>query len=165
VTFKVRTLRARGDTGLTLVEILVAIVILGVCVVALLGGTTTLPVATTVHREDAQADLILRNWAEAVKAKGLVTSKLCAPGNFSPYAFGNLLGAGLLPPTLSTTGFNLSPPDVTTWNPPPGTAWSGTVFQPCNSQGVVLANVHLAVSSADLSRPVSQSVEVVVAQS
>jgi prepilin-type N-terminal cleavage/methylation domain-containing protein len=145
---------------LTLIEVLVAIVILGVCVAALLGGTTALPVATTVHRQDAQADLILRNWAEAIKAKGLVTSKLCAGGDFSPYAFGNLVG--LLPANMSTAGFTLDPPVVMTWNPPPGTAWSGTTFLPCNSSGALLARVQLTVTSTSPTRPVSQSVEVVV---
>jgi prepilin-type N-terminal cleavage/methylation domain-containing protein len=164
MTSKVRTVRSRGDDGMSLIEILVAIVILGVCVVALLGGTTALPVATTVHREDAQADLILRNWAEAVKAKGLVApDKLCAPGNSNPYAFGNL--TGFLPANLLTTGFTVATPDVTTWNPPPSTAWNGTTFVPCNAAGAVLARVHMTVTSANTTRPVSQSVEVVVSQS
>jgi hypothetical protein len=144
---------------LTFAEILVSIVILGICVTFLLGGTASLPVAATVHRQDAQADLILRNWAEAIKAKGLTTTGLCAADESNPYAFSQL-GNYLPTPTdgLSDVGFTVSPPVVTTWDGVAPVAFAG-----CDPSTAKLAKVGLTVASSGNVHAVAQTLEVVVA--
>jgi hypothetical protein len=157
---EVCAVRARGDEGITLAEILVSIAILGVCVVFLLGGTISLPVATTVHRQQAQADAILRNWAEAIKAKGFVDSqelaRLCTRGDSNPYAFDKL--GGFLPTSLSTAGFDTDLQLVRTWN-----GDGSPAFDDCNKSNVKLVRVSLKVTATGTARPVSQSLDVVVA--
>src|SRR5262245_26502308 len=113
---EVRVVRARGDDGISLAEILVTIAILGVCVAVLLGGTTALPVATTVHRRDAQADAMLRNWAEAIKAKPFTSAELCTHDDTNPYSVATLRGGSYLPAGFPDPGFTVSAPDVTTWD-------------------------------------------------
>jgi type II secretory pathway pseudopilin PulG len=152
---------------MTLAEILVSIVILGICIAALLGGTTSLPVAATVHRRDAQAEALLRNWADAIKAKGFVNSqelaRLCTFDDSNPYAFDKL--GGYLPDHLSKDGFATSAPVVATWNEPDVATWNDgdPVFDHCNKSKVKLVRVRLTVTDTSTVRPVSQSLDVVVA--
>ena len=142
---------------MTFAEILVSIVILGICVTLILGGTASLPVAATVHRQDAQADLILRNWAEAIKAKGLTTAGLCTADEGNPYALGQL--ESYLPTAgLSEVGFTISAPVVTTWDGVAPVAFAG-----CDASTARLAKVGLTVVSSDTVHPVAQTLEVVVA--
>jgi hypothetical protein len=146
---------------MTLAEILVSIVILGICVAALLGGTTSLPVAATVHRRDAQADLLLRNWADAIKAKGFVNSqelaRLCTFDDSNPYAFDKL--GGYLSDSLSKEGFITTLRAVATWS-----GGGNPTFDRCSkSNDVKLARVSLTVTAEGTVRPVSQSLDVVVA--
>ncbi len=152
VTSNMHTVRARGDAGLTFTELLAAIMILGVCVVFLLGGTTFLPIAASTHRQDAQVDAMLRNWAEAVKAKGFDTSGgLCAPDTYSIDA---LKSEAYLPSDFSLAGFTSSAPVVDTWD--------GSTFVPCSPGTALLARVGLTLTSSQTAHPVSQSLEVVV---
>jgi hypothetical protein len=145
--------RAHGDAGLTFAEILVSLVILGVCVTVLLGGTTSLPVAATIHRRDAQADTILRNWAEAIKARGFVASdRLC---DTDTYAIEELKTESYLPTDFIYPGFTTSVPAVDSWD--------GTVFAPCGSGTPLLVRIHLTVTSVDAVRPITHSLEVAVA--
>jgi len=151
--------RARSEDGLTLTELLAAIVILGVCVVFLLGGTTFLPVAASTHRQDAQADAVLRNWAEAIKAKGLVAGTICVPDASNPYSIGSLQSGSFLPSGLDLAGFEAGSPVVKTWD---GTATPA--FQGCDdSGGARFARVGLTLTSAQTVHRVSESLEVVVA--
>jgi prepilin-type N-terminal cleavage/methylation domain-containing protein len=58
----------RADRGETLLELLVALAIMSVAVVALVGGLGTSIVMSDIHRKQATAGMILRNYAEAVTA-------------------------------------------------------------------------------------------------
>jgi prepilin-type N-terminal cleavage/methylation domain-containing protein len=58
----------RADRGETLLELLVALAIMSVAVVALVGGLGTSVVMSDIHRKQATAGMILRNYAEAVTA-------------------------------------------------------------------------------------------------
>jgi prepilin-type N-terminal cleavage/methylation domain-containing protein len=60
--------RGKGDAGVTLVEILFAIVIIGVAVSALFAGLGTGALSSKSHRDLATADTVLRSYAEAAKA-------------------------------------------------------------------------------------------------
>ena len=61
-------MRARGDVGETLIEIVLTIVIVGVTATALLASLATAGNAGNAQRASVQADVVLRNYAEATKA-------------------------------------------------------------------------------------------------
>lgn len=69
-------LGAPGEEGTTLVELLVAVAILGIAFVAILGGMMTSVTASDVHRKQADGLALLTRNAEAVKAAPYVP---CAP--------------------------------------------------------------------------------------
>jgi type II secretory pathway pseudopilin PulG len=60
--------RDRGQRGETLVELLVAISILGTGVVALLGGIGTSILVSDVHRKEATVDTVVHSYAEAIES-------------------------------------------------------------------------------------------------
>ena len=60
--------RAHADPGISLVEMVVSIALLGVVVVALLAGLTTAIATSSQHRKLATADTLLRSAAEIVSA-------------------------------------------------------------------------------------------------
>lgn len=59
--------RGRGDAGETLLEVLIALVILGGAIAALVGGLSTAILSSGRHREQATANNLLRSYAEALK--------------------------------------------------------------------------------------------------
>lgn len=61
-------MRERKDVGETLMEIVLTITIIGLTVTALLSGLATTGTAGNVQRVSVQADVYLRNYAEATKA-------------------------------------------------------------------------------------------------
>jgi type II secretory pathway pseudopilin PulG len=67
--------RPQGDSGDTLVEILVALAVLGIGIVALTGALTTNVTTTGLNRQQAQAESVLTSAAEHVK--GLATAPAC----------------------------------------------------------------------------------------
>ena len=118
-----------------------------------------LPVATTVHRRDAQADAMLRNWAEAIKAKPFTSTGLCAADDSNPYSVASLQGGSYLPADFSRPGFSREPArreDV-------GRHGRAGIPRLRTAAGAKLARLGLTVRSADTVRPVSESLEVVVA--
>lgn len=56
------------DSGETLAEVLVAVMILGIAVVALMGGLGASAVGSDNHRARASAEVALRGHAEAIRA-------------------------------------------------------------------------------------------------
>jgi type II secretory pathway pseudopilin PulG len=61
-------MRRPRDVGDTLIEILLTVVILSLTITALLASLATAGNAGNVQRNSVQADLVLRNYAEATKA-------------------------------------------------------------------------------------------------
>jgi len=57
----------RSEAGDTLIEVLVAVVVLAFCVVGLLGALTTSITSSSEHRSLASDDTVLRSFAEAAK--------------------------------------------------------------------------------------------------
>ena len=72
------------DAGFTLIEILVALVILSVAVVTFVGVLTSLMLATEHHRGQGGTDTVARDWAEAVKKKAITTTAYSACPQWTP---------------------------------------------------------------------------------
>ena len=60
-------LRCRGDAGVSLVELMVTIIILGLAATVLVGGMGTAILASDGHRKAATADTVARDYGEALK--------------------------------------------------------------------------------------------------
>src|SRR3954447_1727605 len=58
----------RDDRGETLIELLVAVAILGIAGVAILGGLLVSTQASTIHRNSATGGAYVRSFAEAIQA-------------------------------------------------------------------------------------------------
>ena len=63
--------RLRGEAGESLAELLVAIAILGIAIVAIVGGLGNALLASNVHRNHATAGAVARNAAESLKDRKL----------------------------------------------------------------------------------------------
>lgn len=134
-----------NDTGETLIELLMAIAIMGIAVVAIVGGIATSILMSDIHRKQASAGAFVRNYAEAVT------------GNYDTSA----LPESYLPSEVGFTeppGYTATPTSVQCWVPDPddGTKW---VFGACTGPNAV-QQVTLNVASEDLRA--SESLVVVV---
>lgn len=56
-----------GERGETLLEVLVAVVIMGVAVVAIVGGLYTGILMSDIHRKQATAGTVVRDYAESIE--------------------------------------------------------------------------------------------------
>ncbi len=59
--------RARHEGGLSLIELLVTVAILGIAFVSILGGMSTSIIASDIHRKQAIGQTVLRSYADALK--------------------------------------------------------------------------------------------------
>lgn len=127
-----RAYRGLHDRGETLIELLVAVAILGLAGVAIVSGLGTAVVVSGTHRQQATAGATVRNYAEAIEtdviANGYRAS--CAPG----YAAGFAAPAGYSAPRIVAVAF---------WN---GSAFPETC-DPAHDRGV--QRLSLQVSSVD----------------
>lgn len=57
----------RTERGDTLIEIIVAIIVIGIVVSGVVAAITTSENGSTTHRDLVTGDTVMRNWAEAVK--------------------------------------------------------------------------------------------------
>ena len=131
------------ERGETLLELVVAITILGVCVVAVGAGVVMSVKISTIHRDQATADATLHNYAETV----LGAYPPCAPAGPPNYPASLSLAApaGFVSPTAT----------VRYWN-----AASSNFTDTCPSADPGLEQVTLNLTSND--RLVSESLVVVV---
>jgi prepilin-type N-terminal cleavage/methylation domain-containing protein len=73
-----------SDAGFSLVEIMIAVAIVGITFAAILGGLLSSITVSAFQRKEAIADSIVRSAAELVKASGQTPYKNCAkPGEYS----------------------------------------------------------------------------------
>jgi hypothetical protein len=102
--------RAAGDAGETLLELIVAITILGVCVVAIGSGIVLSVKVSSIHRGQATAQAFLHNYAEALQTAYVPCNSCASSPNY----------VASLP---APTGFNAPTASVKYWN---GTAFTAT---------------------------------------
>jgi type II secretory pathway pseudopilin PulG len=125
-----RLRRLQEDRGESLIELILAIGILGICVLAI-GSSIALSVKTSaIHRKQATADAFLHNYAETLQS----SYALCNAGAPPNYV------SGLATPG----GFNSPSAAVAFWNP--GTATFGAA---CPATDAGLQQVKLTLASAN----------------
>jgi Tfp pilus assembly protein PilV len=98
------------EDGSTLVEVLVAVAILGTSVVAIVGALATGGLGANIARTRAVADVTARTWAESVEAAAFVPCAGSVLGSYSAPVSTQAAAAGLTPslPTVrywTTSGF------------------------------------------------------------
>lgn len=113
------TRASANDEGTTLLELLIAIAILGVAVVALVGGMFTAVLTTDVHRKLTKGETLSRDYAEA--AKGYLGSSAhwarCPAAPVAPAT------VGFTPPA----GYSAASLTVQYWVPSPAPgSWTAT---------------------------------------
>ncbi len=95
--------------GMTFIEVLIAVALLGVIVVTMMAGLSSIALATGHHRQQTTLDLLVRSDSEFIKSQGYLTK-------LSGLQYQNITAAGY---TFST------PPLVAYWDRASGT-WTAT---------------------------------------
>jgi type II secretory pathway pseudopilin PulG len=131
------------DEGETLLELVMAVAIMGIVVVALVGGIATSILMSDIHRKQATAGAYVRNYAEAVTTHYDASA---TASNYLPAAVG----------FTAPTGFAGTVTSVSCWND------TSMVFGTCTTANAV-QQVTLSVDSTD-SRASESLVVVVGAQ-
>lgn len=135
------------DGGETLLELVVAIAILGVCIVAIGAGVVMTVKISTIHRNQATADAALHNLAETVAG----SYQSC--GGSRPPDYPALLSLA------APAGFSTPSASVKFWDP----ATSAFSANSCPAVDPGLQQVTLSLTTND--QLVSESVVVVVRKS
>jgi len=89
--------RLRSDSGATLIELLITIVITGILFAALLAGLGGMTKTSALHRRQADVGAVIRSAAEAVKNASYVS---CPAGSYPAYTAA--LAGVTLPGDVST---------------------------------------------------------------
>jgi len=137
--------RVADDRGETLLELVISIMILGVCVVAIGSGIALSVLMSDVHRKQSVASEFLHNYAETLRGSTYLTCSGATPPNY-----------------VTTYNTNLPlPPNGGPWTLTQKKVqfWDGSQFQPaCASKG--LEQVTLELSSND--QTVDETIDVIV---
>lgn len=97
-----RQIHRRRDAGETLIEILIAIVIIGITATGLIAGLSTGIFATDAHRRISSAESVLRAYGELVKDKVIHPASTTTTADVTTFADGD----NLTIPVDSTAGFS-----------------------------------------------------------
>lgn len=127
---------ADRDRGESLLELLIALAIMSIAVVAVIGGLLASIAASDIHRKQSTAGTAVRDYAETVEKYVAGTGyKSC--GAPSDYA------AGAVGYTPVPSGFTASAVAVRYWT---GTAWTSSG---CTSPDLGLQELTIQVASSD----------------
>lgn len=134
-----RRLRAgSGDRGETLVELVVAVAILGIGAVAILGGVMLSAKTSTVHRNEATGGAYVRSFAEAIQ------NYVDANGYPACGSAASVYG-GVAVPDLPG-GYTKAVTSVESWN---GAAWGSCTATGIQRIGLRIRTTGDAVHRAD----------------
>ena len=125
---------------MTLVEILVALSILGIAVVTIVNGLGTASIASDYHRKQVNADTVIRSYAEALKERIRVGGYKTCPAVASDYAMPTSVW-----PSSWTTGYTVSITSIKYLQSSSGSTFSTTC--PATDQGA--QQLSLSASSSD----------------
>ena len=131
------------DQGETLIEVMMSIVILGIALVAILGGMATSVLSGDIHRKESTATTLLVTSAESLKDPSVVY-QACATTTNATYVSalsalpGVSLPAGWSPPVISTISY---------WN---GSGFGSTCYDTAAYGNLLrLQQITLTVKSPD----------------
>lgn len=130
-----RTLQ-RDDRGETLVELVVAIAILGIAAVAILQGLMVSIQSSVMHRNDASGGAYVRSFAEAIQTDVDTNGYRTCANAQSGYA-------GVAVPDLPA-GYTMTVTAVHSWD---GSAWG-----PCTAAGVQRLDLRVTTTGDALHR-------------
>jgi prepilin-type N-terminal cleavage/methylation domain-containing protein len=139
----------RDDDGYTLIEVILAVAIMGITFVAVLSGIATTVVTARVHRDQADVSTVLVSASERVKAAAYV------PGATSATYLGAAQTAPSLPAGWTSSVIVIPAVDSVTSLQNP-LFWDGTTFQatpfdnPLGTPPVIpLQQIKITVTSPD----------------
>ena len=117
-------MRRRGDVGETLIEIVLAIVVMSLIITAFVSSLATVANASAAQRSSVRLDAVLRSYAESTKAAvqgcvvgGTYTVIFPAPAGFT---VSGVPAGSTCPPTKTTSLDPLLPPLQLTVTGPSG---------------------------------------------
>lgn len=127
--------QAADERGESLVELLLAVAILGIAIVAILAGMATAITASDANRKQARVETLLRNYAEAITNPAVAYVECATTGSYpaSPPGF-------TLPPN-----FTLTVTQVRYWDGANPAAFGGT----CGSPDRGIQHLTVRVRSTD----------------
>jgi type II secretory pathway pseudopilin PulG len=110
-----RRVSTQDDRGETLVELMVALVIMATAVVALVGGVATSVKASDIHRKQAKSQAYLRAFAEAVETSvaNYPTGYVECGASTTPTA---TYQSAFTLPAADQTAYQRTVVDVSVWN-------------------------------------------------
>lgn len=131
-----------NDEGETLLELLIAVAIMGIAVVAIVGGVATSILMSDIHRKQATAGAYVRNYAEAVVA--YVDAE--TPASTANFAGGSSpdYSASAVGFTAPAGGFDASVSSVWCWDD------GSTKFISSCAAASAVQQVTLNIASSDL---------------
>ena len=91
----------RLHRGMTFIEVLIAVALLGVIVVTIMAGLSSITLATIHHRQQTTLDLLVRSDAEFIKSQAYITQ---VPSPPPPYQ------------NITASGYTFSTPVVSYWS-------------------------------------------------
>jgi prepilin-type N-terminal cleavage/methylation domain-containing protein len=149
---------ASGDDGVTLIEVLMAIVIMGIAFVALLLGIQNGIVSADAHRKQADTNTVLINAAEKLKNDSVLYQSCATPANAGGIVYRDAARtAAPVPSGWPNTNTGVTISSIQYWN---GLSFGAT----CNdvSSGVVHVQlIQLQVVSPGTVNTVTQNMTII----
>jgi len=143
--------RSRDEQGETLVELMVAVAILGIAAVAILSGLILSVKASTVHSNQATGGAYVRSFAEAIQ-NHVDASGYSACGTGGATAIATYQGVAV---TNLPTGYTKTVVSVQSWS---GTSWGA-----CTNLGIQRLNLKIT-TPGDASHRAEEVLTVILRQ-